>query len=262
MKFPNIDPVALSLGPVEIRWYGVAYVTGIILAYIYAIHIVKKKNLTITKTHLENFLSWTIIAIIVGGRLGFTLIYDPLKYLMHPIKILQIYKGGMSFHGGMIGLAFATYIYSKKYKLPFLTFIDIIAVVSPIGLFLGRIVNFINAELYGRITDVSWGVIFPGEILPRHPSQLYEALAEGFVLLIIMSVASLRYNTLRFPGRTSGIFLVCYSLFRIMIENFREPDEKIGFILSYLTMGQILSSFMFILGLYLLTIKLQSKSVR
>lgn len=253
ITFPEIDPVIVSLGPLEIRWYSLAYVVGILFGWFYASKIVKKFSLSINKKHLEDFVTWSILGIIIGGRLGYVLFYNPIKYFSHPIDILKTYDGGMSFHGGITGLILACYFFSKKYKISFLELSDLMAVVSPIGLFLGRIANFINGELYGRITNVSWAVIFPNsDLQPRHPSQLYEAIFEGLILFLIMIYAVFYRGTITHSGRTSGIFLIFYSIFRIFIEIFREPDFHIGFILENITMGQILSIPMLLLGIYLI----------
>ncbi|WPY00215.1 Prolipoprotein diacylglyceryl transferase [Candidatus Trichorickettsia mobilis] len=253
IAFPDINPVIVAVGPLAISWYSLSYVTGILIGLNLSKRIVTKFSLNITHKNLEDFISWAIIGIIIGGRLGYVLLYDPVKFLTHPIDILKTYEGGMSFHGGITGIITAGYIFCKKYKLHFLKFTDILAIVAPIGLFLGRIANFINAELYGRITDVAWAVIFPNsDLRPRHPSQIYEALLEGLVLFIIILFSVFRYRTLSSSGKTSAIFLILYSIFRIIIENFREPDFQIGFILNYITMGQILSLPMLFLGCYLL----------
>ncbi|WP_316355252.1 prolipoprotein diacylglyceryl transferase [Candidatus Trichorickettsia mobilis] len=253
MAFPDINPVIVAVGPLAISWYSLSYVTGILIGLNLSKRIVTKFSLNIAHKNLEDFISWAVIGIIIGGRLGYVLLYDPVKFLTHPIDILKTYEGGMSFHGGITGVIIVGYIFCKKYKLHFLQLTDILAIVAPIGLFLGRIANFINAELYGRVTDVAWAVIFPNsDQRPRHPSQIYEALLEGLVLFIIILFSVFRCRTLNNPGKTSAIFLILYSIFRIIIENFREPDFQIGFILNYITMGQILSLPMLFLGCYLL----------
>lgn len=253
MPFPNINPVIISFGKLAISWYSLSYVVGILIAWFYANKIVSTFDINIKKTDLENFVTWAIIGIIIGGRLGHVLFYNPEKYLAHPIEVLKTYEGGMSFHGGFLGLVIASYLFCKKHKLKFLTFGDIMAIVSPIGLFLGRIANFINAEAYGVVTDVPWAVIFPNtEGSPRHPSQLYEAFCEGFLAFIILSYVTFKFKTIKKPGLNSGLFLIIYSTSRIILEIFREPDWNIGYILQYFTMGQILSLPMFFLGIFLL----------
>jgi phosphatidylglycerol:prolipoprotein diacylglycerol transferase len=254
IDFPNINPVIFSVGPLAISWYSLAYVVGILCGWYYVNKLILLHPLGINKKHTEDFVSWAIISIIIGGRLGYVLFYDPEKYLANPIEIFKTYEGGMSFHGGIFGVGLASYLYCRKNQIRFLSFSDILAVVAPIGLFLGRLANFINAELYGRPTDVPWAVIFPySDGLPRHPSQLYEALLEGFVLFWIMIYFTYRRKALINPGRISGIFLIFYGIFRAFIEFFREPDVKIGFIAKYFTLGQLLCMPMIIIGIYLLT---------
>jgi phosphatidylglycerol:prolipoprotein diacylglycerol transferase len=253
IAFPNINPVIISFGKLSVNYYSLSYVVSILLAWFYAKHIVQKFPFTkITKKHLEDFMNVAILAIILGGRLIYCLFYDPMKYLSNPIEILKTYEGGMAFHGGLIGLAIAIYLFSKKHQLSFLTLCDIVAMVSPIGLCLGRIANFINGELYGRVTDAKWAVIFPhSDMLPRHPSQLYESFFEGMLLLLILAYLVFKHNILRFQGLTTGLFLIFYSIFRIIIELFREPDINLGFIFGYVTMGQMLSLPMLLAGIYL-----------
>lgn len=253
MTFPNINPIIFSIGPFAISWYSLSYVVGILLGWFYANKIIEKFKLQITKKNLEDFITYAVIGIIVGGRLSYVLLYNPSRYFSNPIDILKTYEGGMSFHGGALGVIVAAYLFCQKYKINFLSLTDIIAPVVPIGLFLGRIANFINAELYGRITNSSFGIIFPNsDLQPRHPSQLYEAFFEGLVLFCILAYAVFRRGTLKKQGLNSGLFLTFYALFRIVIEIFREPDIQIGFILDSLTMGQILSVPMLLLGSYLI----------
>ncbi len=253
IDFPNINPVIFSVGPLAVSWYSLAYVVGILLGWYYANKLILLHPLGICKKHIEDFVSWAIIAIIIGGRLGYVFFYDPEKYLSNPIEILKTYEGGMSFHGGIFGVVTAAYLYCRKNCLNFLSFVDIIAIVAPIGLFLGRLANFINAELCGRQTDVPWGVIFPySDGLPRHPSQLYEALLEGLVLFLIMVYFTYKLQFLKKAGRISGIFLIFYGIFRIFVEFFREPDFKIGFFVQYFTLGQLLSLPMILIGIYLI----------
>ncbi|AAU03570.1 prolipoprotein diacylglyceryl transferase [Rickettsia typhi] len=259
MILPNINPIIFSIGPFSISWYSLSYVVGILLGWFYATKIIEKFKPEITKKHIEDFITYAIIGIIVGGRLGYVLLYNPLKYFANPIEILKTYEGGMSFHGATIGIIISAYLFCQKYKINFLSLTDIITTVVPIGLFLGRIANFINCELYGRITNSSFGIIFPNSDLePRHPSQLYEAFFEGLILFCILAYAVFRHDTLKKQGLNSGIYLIFYSLFRIIIEMFREPDIQIGFILDSLTMGQILSAPMLLLGSYLIC-RLNSK---
>lgn len=249
MNFPNIDPVALSIGPITIYWYALSYIAGIFGCIFYAQNLSNKYSLGVTKKHFDNLFTYIIIGIIIGGRSGYVILYDPLKYIQAPMEIIQTYKGGMSFHGGFLGFIIASYIFARRNKIEYLKLMDLAAIVVPFAIMLGRIANFINAELYGRITDMPWGIVFPnsdGEV--RHPSQLYEAFFEGLVLLIIMYFASKNINTRR--GFQIGVFLIFYSIFRIFCEFFREPDFHIGFIAGSFTMGQLLSIPLLIVGLF------------
>lgn len=253
IAFPTINPVIVSIGPLAIRWYSLAYIAGILFGWYYARKLVTKFQLPLTNKHLEDFITWAIIGMVVGGRLGYVLFYNPVKYLLQPLDILKTYDGGMSFHGGIIGLISASYFFSKKYKVNFLTISDLMAATCSVGLFLGRIANFINGELYGRVTDVPWAVIFPdSDQQPRHPSQLYEALGEGLLLFLIVTYAIHRFQTLKRPSLTSAIALISYSIARMIAEIFREPDFHIGFIWSGITMGQILCLPMLLLAFYLI----------
>lgn len=251
--FPNIDPVVLSISntPLKITWYSLSYLAGILLSWMYIKHLNRlNKTNPIEPKIIDDLITYIIMGIIIGGRLGYVLFYDLESCLADPIKILRTWEGGMSFHGGLLGVITASFIYCKVYKIQFFRIMDLLACATPIGLFLGRIANFINGELYGRITEVSWGVIFPGQIIPRHPSQLYESLLEGLVLFLILFFL---YKKIRkFNGMASGVFLLLYSLFRGLIENYREPDSHIGFVFSNITMGQILSIPMVIIGLFII----------
>lgn len=252
-NFPSINPIAFNIGPLSVTWYSLSYVMGIICGWIYLNRLIStNKESKITKNNIDDFVSWAIIGIVIGGRLGYVLIYDPARYLSSPVDILKTYEGGMSFHGGIIGLIISAIIFCKINKIPFLNFLDVVSIVAPIGLFLGRIANFINAELYGRITDVPWAFVFPGsDELPRHPSQLYEAFLEGIVLFIVQRYA---YSTSakNKPGYLTGQFLILYSVFRILIEFFREPDFKVGYLAYYFTMGQVLCVPMLLIGVILI----------
>ncbi len=253
MTFPNINPVIFSIGPFSVYWYSMAYVFGVIFGWFYAYKIIKRFKIGVTAANLENFVIWAILGIIIGGRLGYVLLYDPIKYLSNSILIFKTYEGGMSFHGGIIGIAVSCYFFCHKYKIKFFCLGDILATVGPIGLFLGRIANFINGELYGRVTTIPWGMVFPNSDLQiRHPSQLYEAFFEGVILCLILAYATFKYKTIKIHGLNLAISLIVYSVFRIIIEIFREPDFHIGFIFNNLTMGQILSLPMLIVGIYLI----------
>ena len=247
IKFPEIDPYIVRFGDLGITWYSLSYVFGIILGWQYANYIIDKTKSSVSKKQMDDYISWMIIAIIVGGRFGHVILYDPIYYMQNPVEILQTYKGGMAFHGGLAGVGIASYFFCRKYKIKFFSLTDLLAQGTPIGLFLGRIANFINAELYGEVTTMPWGIIFPGAgPLPRHPSQLYEAFMEGVILFIILAYFSLVLKKYKNPGFLTGIFLIGYSLSRIICEFFRVPDFEV----SYLSSGQIYSFPMIILGLY------------
>ena len=253
LEFPNINPIIIPLGPLAVSWYSLSYVIGIILGWFYIIKLIEKKYASLEKQHIDDFITWIIIGIIIGGRLGHVLFYNPTKYLANPIEILKTYEGGMSFHGGIIGFVIASIIFTRKKNIKFFTLVDAAAAATPIALFLGRIANFINAELYGRVTDVSWSFIFPGsDGLPRHPSQLYEAALEGFVLFFILYFCITRYQALKRSGLISGLFLIFYASFRLIIENFREPDAHIGFHADFITRGQLLCIPMLIIGVIII----------
>lgn len=253
VAFPDIDPVIISLGPLAVSWYSLSYVCGILFGWFYAYRVVDYNLCNLSKKHIDDFISSAIIGIVLGGRLGYVLFYDPAKYWSDPIEILKTYEGGMSFHGGLIGCFTAGYLFSKRKNLKLLLLTDISFAIAPIGLFLGRIANFINAELYGRITDVPWAVIFPySDGNPRHPSQLYEAFLEGLVLFVIIQYFIYKRYLLKKPGVVSGIFLILYGCFRAFVEFFREPDIKVGFVAKYFTLGQMLCLPMILIGVGLL----------
>jgi len=248
MNFPDIDPIAVQFGLLAVRWYALAYIAGIFGCFAYAQKLSNKYNLGYNKAHFDSLFTYIILGVIIGGRSGYVILYDPLKYLGDPLEIFKTYNGGMSFHGGLLGLIIACYAFCRKNKLEYFKLMDLSAIVAPFAIMLGRFANFINAELYGRVTDMPWGMIFPySDGAPRHPSQLYEAFLEGFVLLIIMYFASRNINRRYY---NIGIFLVFYSLFRILCEFFREPDFHIGYIAGAITMGQLLSVPLLILGIF------------
>jgi len=253
LEFPKIDPVALTLGPLQIHWYALAYVVGFIVAWRLAVHICKldkdDPNYRPNTYDIDDYISWAILGVLLGGRLGYVLFYNLPTYLDNPSEALKVWHGGMSFHGGVIGVVTSLVLYSKIKKVPFWRLSDVAAAVTPIGFFLGRVANFINGELYGRVTDVSWGVVFPrGGDEPRHPSQLYEAATEGLLLFIILfaliHIPSLR----RRAGTVSAFFMLGYGLFRFACEFYREPDVQLGFIVEQVTMGQILCVPMILAG--------------
>ena len=249
MFINNFDPVAFNLFSFEIRWYSLSYIFGIIFAWIYC-----KKLLIKDKRILDLFddlVSYLIIGVILGGRLGYVIFYNLGYYSKNILEIFMIWEGGMSFHGGLIGVIIATYFFSKKNKInPFL-FLDLLALSAPIGIFLGRISNFINSELYGKESDIFWSVKFLAvDEIYRHPSQIYEAIFEGIVLFLILNYLY-RKKIFINPGVISSIFLILYSVFRIIIEYFREPDIQLGYLIFNLTMGQIVSIIFLIFGIYL-----------
>ena len=252
----NIDPIAISIGPINIYWYGIAYMMGMILGLFYATKIVSHQknscNLYIKKDDIDEIFLWIIFGIIIGARLGYILFYNFNFYFNNPISIFSLWEGGMSFHGGAAGVIIAIALYSWKKNKPFLELGDVICSVVPIGLFFGRIANFINGELWGKVTTSPWGIIFPkADQSPRHPSQLYEAGLEGLFLFIFLAILILN-GGLKRRGLVSGSFLFIYSLSRIIIEFFREPDQHIGYIFPYLTMGIILSIPFLLVGLILI----------
>ena len=256
----NFDPVAIQIFSLEIRWYSIAYIIGILIGwYLSKKYFISKREI---REKFDDYLTYVILSIIIGGRLGYILFYNLNYYLSYPLDILKIWQGGMSFHGGLLGIIFVTIWFSKKNNHNPFHYLDIISIVAPIGIFFGRISNFINSELYGTVTNVPWGVKFVQiDNLYRHPSQLYEAVFEGLILFLILLIFKKR-NFLDLPGVISGIFLAFYSLFRFFIEFFRVPDEQLGFIIFNLTMGQIISFIFFIVGIYLIMTKyeIQEKS--
>ena len=253
----NFDPIAIQIFTLEIRWYSLAYILGILIGW-----IVSKKflitNVSI-KEKFDDYITYVILAIIVGGRLGYVLFYNLNYYSKNLVDILKIWQGGMSFHGGLIGIILITIWFAKKNNHNSFYYLDVISIVAPIGIFLGRISNFINSELYGTVTNIPWGVKFiKVDDLYRHPSQLYEATFEGLILFLIL-IYFKKKGFLNLPGMISGIFLTFYSLFRFVIEFFRVPDEQLGYLIYNFTMGQIISLIFFIIGIYLITTKYEIK---
>jgi phosphatidylglycerol---prolipoprotein diacylglyceryl transferase len=257
IPFPEIDPVALQLGPFAIRWYALAYIAGLFGGLWYAKRLARtdvywNQIKRPTDLDLDDLLLWATLGVILGGRLAYALFYQPDYFMAKPMEILSIWSGGMSFHGGLGGATLAIYLFARRKGLPVLSMFDLIAIVAPLGLLLGRIANFINGELWGRTADVSWAVIFPhAGPLARHPSQLYEALTEGLLLLIILGLLVRRIGFHR-PGLITGVFASGYALARILCEFFREPDPQLGFLLGgWATMGMLLSLPMLAIGLWL-----------
>jgi phosphatidylglycerol---prolipoprotein diacylglyceryl transferase len=250
LAFPNIDPIAISIFGIAIRWYALAYITGIIGAWWYIGWLGRRyPPALLTKEQRDDMIVYGVLGVVLGGRLGYVVFYNLPYFLHHPQDILKMWQGGMSFHGGTLGVIFAFYLFSRIKSVPYLQLMDRICCAVPIGLFFGRLANFANGELYGRVTDVSWAVIFPhGGNLPRHPSQLYEATLEGLVLFIILFLCATRTNALRYPAFLSGLFLTGYGTARFMVEFVREPDTHLGLLYAYLSMGQWLSLPMILLG--------------
>lgn len=253
----DLNPILVEIGPFRVSWYGLMYIVGFLASYILVRYQMKKKDFGISRIEIENLYFYLIIGLIIGARLGYVIFYDLKMYLSDPIEIFAIWHGGMSFHGGLIGVLLTGIIFSWKNKKSFWKISDLIIVTVPIGLGLGRIGNFINGELYGRVTNVPWGMIFPkGGMLPRHPSQLYESALEGGLLfLILWSLKDKKLPT----GCLLSIFLFLYGCFRFIVEFFREPDAHIGFVLASFTMGQVLSSFMIFGGVGLFIILRKGK---
>ena len=257
MFINNFDPVAIQLFSIEIRWYSLSYILGIVLGW-----VVAKKFFIYNqeiKDKFDDYITYIILGIIVGGRLGYVLIYNFNYYFNNPLDIFKIWEGGMSFHGGILGIIFVTILFARNNKQNPFSYLDIVSLVSPIGIFFGRISNFINSELYGTTTNLPWGVKFIKiDDLYRHPSQLYEAALEGIILFVILFYFK-KKGFLKYPGIISGIFLIFYSIFRFIIEFVRVPDEQLGYIIFNLTMGQIISLFFFIVGIYLINTKYETE---
>jgi len=253
LAFPPLDPVALSFGPLVIRWYALAYLVGFILGWRYCLYLARRNPKGPTPQQYDDFLTWAVIGTVLGGRLGYILFYQPEYYFAHPMEMLQVWHGGMSFHGGMLGVIASAWLYSNRRHIGFFSFTDILACATPIGLGLGRIANFVNGELYGRAADVPWAMIFPrGGDVPRHPSQIYEALLEGLMLFLILFFIARQEKLRARPGFLSGCFLFGYGIFRLSIEFFREPDMQLGFLIGGTTMGQLLCLPMILFGAYLI----------
>ncbi len=248
--FPQIDPVLIHLGPLAIRWYGLMYTLTFVLGWPLLKMQAQRQKLGISADLLSDLLMGTLLGVVLGGRLGYILFYNLSYYIANPLAILRVWEGGMSFHGGLLGVLLAGFLFARKHHLSFLVLGDLLAVVTPLGLFLGRIGNFINGELWGRVTDVPWGVVFPdGGPIPRHPSQLYEAGLEGLLLLLLLWWLG---RIPRQPGFLGGVFLTGYAICRTLVEFVREPDAHLGILNLGLTMGQWLSLPMVVIGLGLI----------
>jgi len=264
LPFPAIDPVLVSIGPFAVRWYALAYICGILLGWLYARTIIANQRLwggpaPFTATDFDDFVLWVTLGIILGGRVGYVLFYNFDFFIAHPLEMLEVWKGGMSFHGGFLGCVLAVVLFGLKRKISILSLGDITCAVAPIGLFFGRLANFVNSELWGRPTDVPWAMVFPSPEAgpwPRHPSQLYEAALEGLVLFCVLAVL-VRAGALKRPGLILGAFAIGYAVARSVCELFREPDAQLGFLWGGMTMGMLLSVPLLIAGICLVAFALR-----
>jgi phosphatidylglycerol:prolipoprotein diacylglycerol transferase len=254
IAFPEISEIAFEIGPIAIRWYALSYVVALLIGWRYCIWLSKRTPRLVSSDQLDDFFLWAIVGVVLGGRIGFVLFYNPLHYLTNPLDVFVVWRGGMSFHGGLVGVILAMILFAWRRKLPFFALSDIVAAATPIGLFLGRLANFVNGELYGRATDVPWAMIFPNDEagIARHPSQLYQAALEGVVLFVLLLLLSRSETVRKKLGTISGTFLAGYALARIAMEFFREPDAQLGFLIAGTTMGQWLSVPMLLYGTYLI----------
>ena len=254
IPFPTIDPVLIEIGPFAIRWYALAYIAGLLLGWRYVLRLARRPGSAVEPKQADDFLLWATLGVVLGGRLGYVLFYNPGYYLENPAQILIVWEGGMSFHGGMLGVVVALLLYARRQKLPVFALSDVVAVAAPIGLFFGRLANFINGELYGRAADVPWAMVFPTDpdSLPRHPSQLYQAALEGLLLFAALAFLAHRPNALQHRGLLTGAFLGGYAIARTVGELFRQPDAHIGFLSGGVTMGQTLSLPMLAVGLWMI----------
>jgi phosphatidylglycerol---prolipoprotein diacylglyceryl transferase len=259
IPFPHIDPVLIHIGPLAIRWYALAYIVGIIAGWFYARTIIASPRLwggpaPLTVVDFDDFIVWVTLGIILGGRIGYVLFYNFPHFATHPLEIFELWNGGMSFHGGVIGVVGAVVLFAWRRGIPGLSLADVTIGVAPIGLLLGRLANFVNGELWGRPTDVPWAMVFPnGGPIPRHPSQLYEATLEGFVLLVLLGIM-IQFGALKRPGLVTGAFALGYSAARITCEFFREPDVQLGFLWGGLTMGMLLCIPLILAGIAVLVV--------
>ncbi len=265
LPFPVFDPVAISFGPFAIRWYALAYIGGIVFGWFYARRIIRNRKLwggeaPITLPQWDDFILWVTLGIILGGRIGYVLFYNPAHFAAHPSEIIRLWEGGMSFHGGFLGCVVAVMAFAKRHGISILPLGDLTCAVGPVGLFLGRLANFVNSELWGRPADpatVPWAMVFPNAgPLPRHPSQLYEAGLEGVALFVLLAVL-IRFGALKRPGLIIGAFAAGYGCARITGELFREPDAQLGFLFGHTTMGMLLSLPMIVAGIVLIATALR-----
>jgi len=254
IAFPVIDPVAIAVGPFAVRWYALAYIAGILIGWRYCLWLARRRPQYFDPAALDDFVLYATLGIVLGGRIGYVLFYNLPYFAEHPLEVFMVWQGGMSFHGGMLGVLFAIGLFARKVGAPYMAVGDIVAAATPIGLFFGRLANFVNGELFGReAPDVPWAMVFPrGGPEPRHPSQLYEAGLEGLVLFFLLFLLARRPEVRERPGQVGGAFLAGYGLFRIVVEFFRQPDPQLGFLTFGATMGQLLSVPMVLLGLGLI----------
>ena len=272
IPYPVIDPVAIEIGPLAVRWYSLAYVAGLVGGAMLAARLVRYRQLwpvgvaPFESGHAWDLMGWIALGVIVGGRIGFVLFYAPLEYLADPLSILALWRGGMSFHGGFLGAVIGAWYFSRGRNAPLLSVADILACAAPLGIFFGRIANFVNGELWGRESSVSWAMIFPSPAaggVARHPSQLYEAGLEGLLLLVLLNALAFGTGALRRPGLLAGVFALGYGCARMLAEQFREPDAGLGFLLPLgsggLTMGMLLSAPLVVLGAWLIHRALQRR---
>ena len=263
LPFPDIDPIAVALGPIAIRWYSLAYIVGLVAGWRYCRRLAARPPKAIDPDAFDDFLLWATLGVVLGGRLGYVLFYKPAFFIDNPLEVFVLWRGGMSFHGGAAGVILAIILFARKRGVSSLSLGDLVACAAPIGLFLGRLANFVNGELYGRAADVPWAMVFPfdPEQVPRHPSQLYEAALEGIVLFLLLYFLA-RRGWLERPGAIGGAFLAGYGLARIVVEFFREPDAHLGFLLGFTTMGQVLSLPLVIAGAILIAWGWRAKQAR
>jgi len=264
IPFPDIDPVLVQIGPLAIRWYALAYIFGILAGWVYGRAIIRNRRnwggpAPLALVDFDDFILWVTFGIILGGRIGYVLFYNLPYFIEHPVEMFEVWNGGMSFHGGFLGCVVAVMAFATMRKIPVLSLGDIVCAVAPIGLLFGRLANFINGELWGRVTDVPWAMVFPrGGPLPRHPSQLYEAALEGLLLLIVLRIM-VRAGALRRPGLSLGAFAAGYAVLRSFCELFREPDVQLGFLWGSTTMGMLLSIPLFIAGVLIIGFALRRR---
>lgn len=258
LTYPHFNPIALQLGPLKIHWYGLMYIVGFLSAWGLGTLRARRADSVVTKDQVSDLIFFTALGVVIGGRVGYMLFYNLPDFLAHPLNIFALWEGGMSFHGGLIGVLIAIWMYSRKIQQPFMSLMDFIAPLVPIGLAAGRLGNFINGELWGRVTNVPWSMLFPNSgPLPRHPSQLYEFAMEGILLFLILWIYS---SKPRPRMAVSGLFALCYGIFRIIAECFRQPDIQLGFIaFGWLTQGQLLSIPLIIAGIILITLAYRKK---